>query len=420
MTAVGNHNKMNVLESIRYPHSIGVFYTAVTQFLGFYNYGDEYKVMGLSSYGNPIYLDELRKIIYPTNDGFFKLDGKYFKHFTEGIAMQWDNGVPIIERLFTPEWEKLFGNARNIEAEMTQRYIDLAASAQKLTEEIVFHILNHLYEKTKMRNLCLAGGVAQNSVLNGKILSNTPFKNVYVPPCAHDGGTSIGCAFYLYHQILNNTRSFNMKNSFYGSGYDEPNITSLLDNKKINYSILNDELLFEKVSEKIINGGVVGWFQGRSEFGPRALGNRSILMDPRMKDAKEILNKKIKIREDFRPFAPSIIQESVSDYFIEDQLSPFMERVLKIRDDKKDIIPAVTHIDGTGRLQTVDKSQYPRFHGLISKFNEATGVPILLNTSFNENEPIVDSPTEALDCYLRTKMDMLVIENIIIERSSDE
>ena len=420
MTGVGNDNNMKILDSIRYPYSIGVFYTAVTQFLGFNNYGDEYKLMGLSSYGNPIYLNDFRKIIYTTNDGFFKLNRKYFKHFTNGIAMQWDDGLPMINSIFTSQWKKLFGNPRDPKEKITQRHIDLASSAQKLTEEIVFHILNHLYKKTNLKNLCIAGGVAQNSVLNGKILSNTPFENLYVSPCAHDGGTSIGAAFYLYHQIFKNKRSFNMQHSFYGVRYDEPNIINILNDRKIDYVILNDDLLFDKVSKKIIDGGVVGWFQGKSEFGPRALGNRSILMDPRRNDAKEILNKKIKIREDFRPFAPSIIKEFVSDYFVENQLSPFMERVLNIKDEKKHIIPAVTHIDGTGRLQTVDKIQHSRFHSLISKFYELTGIPILLNTSFNENEPIVNTPAEALDCYLRTKMDMLVIENVIIERSTNE
>jgi carbamoyltransferase len=416
MTGVGSSNKFQILKEVNYPHSLGLFYTAVTQFLGFYNFGDEYKVMGLAPYGKPKYQMDLEKMVELTDDGLFKLNKKYFKHFKEGVAMHWDGGSPTIEALFTKEWENLFGRPRTKGDTLEKWHIDLASSMQKITEKVVFHILNHLQKETSCENICITGGVAQNSVLNGRILENTKFSSIYIPSAGNDAGTSIGSALYLYNQLLGNERMPEIISAYFGSRFDHEEIIRILDQEKIQYRILSDEHLFESVSEKILNGGVVGWFQGRSEFGPRALGNRSILVDPRRRDAKELLNEKIKMRESFRPFAPSILKEAVSEYFVQDGLVPFMGQVFDIRKEKHAEIPAVTHIDGTGRLQSVDRHVSPRFHQLISKFAEKTGVPILLNTSFNENEPIVNKPEEALNCFLRTKMDMLVIENIIIER----
>ena len=416
MTAVGSGNKFKVLKEVNYPHSLGVFYTAVTQFLGFPNYGDEYKVMGLAPYGKPKYLKELEQILKLSDDGFFKLNKKYFKHFKEGVAMDWEGGSPTIESLFTKDWEDLFGKSREKGAKLEQWHIDLATSAQKFTEKVIFHLLNHLHQETGSENICITGGVAQNSVANGRILENTPFKNIYVPSAGHDAGTSIGSAFYLYNQLLGNSRMPEITSAYFGSKFNHEEIIKVLDKEGVSYTILSDDDLFERVSDKLVNGGVVGWFQGRAEFGPRALGNRSILVDPRRKDAKDLLNEKIKRRESFRPFAPSILKEAVGEYFIQHDAVPFMEKVFDIKKEKYEQIPAVTHVDGTGRLQSVDKDVSPRYHKLISKFAEKTGVPILLNTSFNENEPIVNKPEEALACFLRTKMDMLVMENIIIER----
>ena len=416
MTALGNENKFKVLNQLNYPHSLGVFYTAVTQFLGFMNYGDEYKVMGLSSYGKPIYFDLFNKIIFKTSNGLFKLNKHYFKHFKGGIDMQWLDTTPVVSALYTDKWFQLFGLSRNKNQSIEQQHRDLAASAQKVVEDIVFHMLNHLHQNVNCNNLCITGGVGQNSVLNGKILNNTNFNNLYVPSAAHDAGTSIGSSLYLYNYILGKKRkkSINTASFGYKSSHDE--ILEVLIKNKIKYELLNDENLFNEVTDMLIEGAVVGWFQGRAEFGPRALGNRSILVDPRRNDVKDLLNKKIKRRESFRPFAPSILKEKVFDYFNVNAEVPFMEMVLKINSEKTHEIPAVTHVDGTGRLQTVDHISSPRYHKLISRFFDKTGVPILLNTSFNENEPIVNKPEDALNCFLRTKMDVLVLENFIIKR----
>ena len=277
-------------------------------------------------------------------------------------------------------------------------------------------MLNHLQKKTGCENICITGGVAQNSVVNGKILRNTPFKKIYVPSAGHDAGTSIGSALYLYNHILSNDRKEEIKTAYFGRKSDNNEVIDCLEKQGVKYEKADDDILFDRVSDKLVNGGVIGWFQGRAEFGPRALGHRSIIVDPRRKDAKDLLNEKIKRRESFRPFAPSILKEEVSDYFIQNESVPFMEKVFDVKKEKRAEIPAVTHVDGTGRLQSVDKQVSPRYYKLISRFAEKTGVPILLNTSFNENEPIVNKPEEALDCFLRTKMDMLVMENVIIER----
>ncbi len=416
MTAIGNGNTIKVLDSVDYPHSLGVFYTTVTQFLGFPKYGDEYKVMGLAPYGKAKYLKELTKILHKTDDGFFTLNKKYFKHFKKGIAMDWKNGQPTIDSLFTCEWEKLFFTARKKGDTLEQFHIDLATSTQSFTEELLFFMLNNLYKKTGLENICITGGVAQNSVANGKILKNTPFKDMYIPSASHDAGTSIGSALYLYNHILNESRLPEIKTAYLGRESDNEEIISCIEKIGLKYESVDDDELFERVTDKLINGGVVGWFQGRAEFGPRALGHRSIIVDPRRNDAKDLLNKKIKKRESFRPFAPSILEEFVGDYFSETDNVPFMEKVYNIKKEKRMQIPAVTHVDGTGRLQTVNKEISPKYHRLISEFHKKSGVPILLNTSFNENEPIVNKVEEALDCFLRTKMDMLVMENIIVER----
>ena len=416
MTAIGKGNKFKVLDSVIYPHSLGIFYTGVTQFLGFLNYGDEYKVMGLAPYGEVKYLEELSQILELTEDGFFTLNKRYFKHFKDGVEMNWENGSPFIETLFTSAWHELFFGTRKKGEKLEQWHIDLAASTQKFTENVIFHMLTSLHAKTGLDNICITGGVAQNSVANGKIIENTPFKNIYIPSAGHDAGTCIGSALFLYNQLLDKDRLAEIKTAYFGKKATKEEIISCLDKQGVSYTIFSDEQLFEKVANKLFNGGVIGWFQGRAEFGPRALGNRSILVDPRRTDAKDLLNEKIKRRESFRPFAPSILKEAVKDYFVQNDAVPFMEKVFDIKKEKQNEIPAVTHVDGTGRLQTVDKTTSPRYHKLISKFAEKSGVPILLNTSFNENEPIVNKPEEALDCFLRTKMDMLVMENIIIER----
>jgi carbamoyltransferase len=416
MRAVGQGNKIKVLDSVSYPHSLGVFYTAFTQLLGFPHFGDEYKVMGLAPYGRPKYVEEVRRAIILKPNGLFELNPKFFRHFKEGVEISWEGGNPNIGILYSDYMTSVFGNTREKDAKLTEFHHDLAASVQKVCEEVVFYMLKDLYDKTKLDSVCITGGVAQNSVCNGKITSFTPFKNVFVPPAGHDAGTSIGSALYLQHQTLNMPRGIFKNQAYTGAQYDDKTIAHFLTERNIPFEIISDESLYDAVTDCLIEGGVVGWFQGRAEFGPRALGNRSILVDPRRADAKEILNLKIKRRESFRPFAPSILAEHVSDYFEITDSVPFMEKVFPIKKEKQHEIPAVTHVDGTGRLQTVSETDNPRYYRLIHRFYEKTQVPILVNTSFNENEPIVNSPEHALDCYLRTKMDMLVLGNIMIQR----
>jgi len=416
MTAIGCGNKIHVLDSVDFPHSLGIFYTAFTQLLGFPNYGDEYKVMGMAPYGEAKYVDKLEKVIQLTENGLFNLNLKYFRKGTEGVISYNEDHIPIVEPMFNQEMINLFGAARKKEEPLTQYHRDLAASVQKITQQTVFHILENLQKRTGLKNLCLAGGVAQNSVANGKIKSNTSFKNIYIPPAGHDAGNAMGAALFVYNQLLNKQRMPAMMSAYTGSHFSNDQIKTFLTSQDIKYDQFEDEVLFDKITDCLMNGGVVGWFTGKSEFGPRALGARSILADPRRSDAKEILNLKIKRRESFRPFAPSILREYVGDYFECTDEVPFMEKVFLVKESKRKEIPAVTHVDGSGRLQTVDKNISPRYYQLIEMFRKKTGVPVLLNTSFNENEPIVNSPEEALNCYLRTEMDMLVLENILISK----
>lgn len=416
MLGVGNGITIRELEKVIYPHSIGIFYTSLTQYLGFPHYGDEYKVMGLAPYGEAKYIDKLKKVLKLIPGGLFELNLKYFKHAKEGVSMSWEGGIPHIERIFSDSLEDLLGPARKEKEELLQYHKDLSASVQKYTEEIIFHLLNRLYTITGKENLCVAGGVAQNSVANGKMMLNSPFKNIYIPAAGHDAGTAHGAALSVFHEVARGKRMPASYNAYTGSHFSNDEIEGILKEKKITYTLHSNEDLVELVSEHLKNGAVVGWFQGRAEFGPRALGHRSILADPRRSDAKELLNEKIKRRESFRPFAPSILEEYVEEYFELNDKVPFMEKVFPIRKEKQAEIPAVTHVDGTGRLQTVSKGD--KYYDLIERFRQKTGTPILLNTSFNENEPIVNTPTEALDCYLRTKMDVLVLENCLIERKS--
>ena len=418
MIGKGKGNKIEVFESVDFPHSVGIFYTAFTQLLGFPHYGDEYKVMGLAPYGEPKYVDQLRKVIKFTDDGLFELDLKYFRSAKSGIISYGQDHMPKVAPLFTGNMEQEFGKARKKDEQLSQYHKDLAASVQRITELLIFHILTHLQKKTGLENVCIAGGVAQNSVANGKITRNTPFKHVYVPSAGHDAGISMGAAMYVYNQVLNQARAEPIWSAYTGSKFTNEEIETYLKSRNINYERYPDDVLYEKVANRLADAGVIGWFNGRAEFGPRALGARSIIADPRRKDAKDLLNAKIKRRESFRPFAPSILKEYVTEYFEVNDEVPFMEKVFPIKKEKQDSIPAVTHADGTGRLQTVDKQVTPRYYALIEAFRKRTGVPILLNTSFNENEPIVNSPKDALECFLRTNMDMLVLENCVIERKN--
>lgn len=416
MTAIGSGNRLDVIDSVDFPHSIGLFYTAFTQLLGFPHYGDEYKVMGMAPYGKPVFANEVSRIIQLKDNGLFSLDLDYFRKGTEGIISYDENFSPVVAPLFSKKLSLVFGPERMKGEPLEQKHKDLAASVQHVTEQALFHMMDHLHQKTKCDDLCVAGGVAQNSVANGKIKQHTPFKRIYIPSAGHDAGISMGAAQYTYYQKNPEAKRFYIRNAYLGGQYTNDEIRKYLDEKHYAFDTLDDDALYAKVCDALMNGGVIGWFAGRAEFGPRALGGRSILADPRRPDARQILNEKIKRRESFRPFAPSILKEFVSAYFEQDDEVPFMEKVFRIREEKRSLLPAVTHVDGTGRLQTVDKEISPRYYQLIETFYARTGIPVLLNTSFNENEPIVNAPEEAVNCFLRTDMDMLVMENVVMEK----
>jgi len=416
MWGTGDGNSIDVLGRVEYPHSAGIVYTATTQFLAFPHYGDEGKVMGLAPYGTPRYLEEFRDIIQTEEDGQFRLNLDYFRHHTEGVEMSWDDGSPVIGRIFSSKYTNLFGPAREQGSPLTDRDRDIAASLQARLEEVAFHILNHLHEETGLTDLGLAGGVAYNSVMNGKILLNTKFKRVYVQPAAGDSGTAVGVCYQIYNDVLNRPRGFVMDGPYTGPEFSDEEIRFELERAGVQYGQFDDAQLMKRAATDIAAGAVVGWFQGRMEFGPRALGNRSIVVDPRRADMKDILNDRIKKREPFRPFAPSILEERVGDYFEQTHPAPTMLMVYQIKPERRAEIPAVTHVDGSGRLQTVTRELNPRYYDLISEFDKLTGVPVVLNTSFNENEPIVCTPRHAIECFLKTRMDVLYLGNYGVRR----
>ncbi|MGR8934166.1 MAG: carbamoyltransferase family protein [Gammaproteobacteria bacterium] len=421
---LGDGGALAVDGKIYFPHSLGIFYQALTQFLGFPHYGDEYKIMGLAPYGEPSYLAQMRDIVRLQEDGGFVLNLAYFRHHREKIAYQWENGSPEVGTLFTAELERLLGPKRTPQAPLTQRHRDIARSVQAMYEEAFFHLLNRLYEHYRLDTLTLAGGCAMNSVANGKICLQTPFRRVYVQSAAGDAGGAIGAAYAVWHK-LGGERKFVMDHAYWGPAADAAEIAALLTARRTEMAeqgcavehCADEDGLLQRTAEAIAVGKVVGWFQGRMEWGPRALGSRSILGDPRRADMKDILNSKIKRRESFRPFAPSILREAVGDWFEQDGDVPFMMQVFQIRPERRAAIPAVTHVDGSGRLQTVSLAANPRYYRLIEAFHKLTGVPMLLNTSFNENEPVVCRPQEALECFLRTHMDVLVLGDYFICRA---
>ena len=423
---VGRGGRIEAPERIFFPHSLGIFYQALTQFLGFPHYGDEYKVMGLASYGEPIWLDHMSRIVRLEPGGRFSLDLGYFRHHRERIAFAWEKGSPVFGDLFTPALEKLLGPRRRPGQPLSQFHRDIARSVQAMYEEAFFHLLRHLHGVHGIDNLALAGGCAMNSVANGKVFRESQFRNVYVQPAAGDAGGAIGAALSVWRRLRPDGARFRMAHAYWGPEFGDAEIGRILEASanplaegRCRVWQAHDEAgLLDLAASRLVDGKVVGWFQGRMEWGPRALGNRSILGDPRRPDMKEILNLKIKRRESFRPFAPSILREAVLDWFEEDDDVPFMMQVHQGRSEKRALVPAVTHVDGSGRLQTVTEDGNPRYYRLIRAFSGKTGVPMLLNTSFNENEPIVCRPEQALDCFLRTRMDLLVMGNWIIERRS--
>jgi carbamoyltransferase len=415
VTACGEGRKITKIDEVFYPHSLGFLYNALTIYLGFPNYGDEYKVMGLAPYGEPEFIDELRRMVYP-KARTFELNLDYFTHVQNGISMSWEAGNPKVDPFHSELLEERFGPPRRPNEELTPKHENMAASLQCVTEEIIFHVLNRLHEESPNENIVLVGGCAMNSVANGKVTRETPFRQVYVPVGAADNGTAIGAAFHVWHQKLGKPRSFRLDHAYWGCGVDASECRAAAARAGLEPRPMDEDALLDHVVNAICDGKVVGWFQDRMEFGARALGSRSLLADPRRADMRELINLKIKFREKFRPFAPSVLEERVGEYFAVDEPSPFMERVLPIRPEKQAEIPAVTHVDGSGRLQTVSRKTSPLYWKLIERFRQRTGVPMLLNTSLNENEPIVRTPQEAVSCFQRTAMDMLVLGNLVIER----
>ena len=424
--AAGRGSSLDAIGRTYFPHSLGVVYLAVTQYLGFLKFGDEFKVMGLAPYGQPDFVKELRTLLRLMPGGDFELDLDFFQHWSGGAGMTWDDGEPMLDRVFSGRLEQLLGPARRPDEPLTARHEAIAASLQVVFEEAAFHVLRGLHDATRLSRLCMAGGCAMNSVANGKIREQTPFTEVYIQPAAGDNGTALGAAYYVWNQILRQPRRFVMSHGYWGPSFENGSIHAALESRAAEMRQLGCELrtiddeqaLCDWTADRIADGEIVGWFQGRMEWGARALGNRSILADPRRADMREIINTKIKFREKFRPFAPSVLAEAHGRFFAGSVPDPFMIQVYPVQGDKRAVIPAVTHVDGSGRLQTVDRDGNPRYWALIRAFERRTGVPILLNTSFNENEPIVHQPAEALDCFLRTRMDVLVLGNHVVTKRS--
>lgn len=424
-TFLCKNSKIQSLKKVYFPHSLGILYQSITQFLGFKNYGDEYKVMGLASYGEPKYLQKFENLITYDEKNYFSLNLDFFTHHkNSNFNYNFSEGIPKFPNLYSDKMIELLGNDRNVNEEIKKIHMDIACSLQKCFENIIFSILNKLYVNFNIENLCLAGGCALNSKLNGLIKKNTKFKNIFIQPNAGDAGGSMGSALYfLKNNKKSNSKYFlnEINKCYLGSEYSNNFIEKNLINKneklrQFNVKKLNDQNLYADVAKKISSNQIIGWFKGRCEWGPRALGNRSILADARNPKIKDILNVKIKLRETFRPFAPAVLEEFSDTYFELSYPSPFMLNVVNAKQLAKDQVPSVVHVDNTCRVQTVSKNDNYHFYNLIQQFYKITGVPIVLNTSFNENEPIVLTPDHAFNCFERTAMDCLVLENWIISR----
>jgi carbamoyltransferase len=418
----GSGTALSLDGRILFPHSLGVFYQAMTQYLGFPHYGDEYKLMGLAAHGGPSRRAAVQRLLTLRNDGGFALDLSYFRHHTDDISYEWPGGAPAFGALYSPALVDALGPPRAPDDPIEERHRDLAWATQAVYEDAFFHLLQSLQRRHRHAALALAGGCAYNSVANGKIVDRTGFAQLYVQPAAGDAGGALGAAYAVWHR--HGARAAAMRHAYWGPSFSDAELGTMLGERRAIIAAagctlrrFDDETeLVNAAARAIADGLVVGWFDGRMEWGPRALGNRSILADPRRADIREMLNAKIKRREAFRPFAPSMLREAVADWFERDVEAPFMLEVVPIRRERRDKIPAVTHVDGTGRLQTVARAANPRFHALIEAFRKLTGVPMVLNTSFNENEPVVCRPEEALDCFLRTEMDALALGNYWLQR----
>jgi carbamoyltransferase len=432
---IGRGTDIKLLKEIHFPHSLGLLYSAFTAFLGFEVNEGEYKVMGMASFGTPRYMDKVYKLIRVGSDGSFELNMDYFSfHYHT-------------EKTFNRKFEELFGSPRDPKAHFftsasgypsyfgvrpadyaelgirNQHYADIAASIQAVTEEVMLKMAHQAHRETGLKRLCMAGGVALNSRANGRILRETPFEEIYIHPSAGDGGGAIGAALFAYHMVLGRPRKFILEHAYWGEEHRPHEIEQFLKENAISYQRFDDdEKLLKRTVDRLQEGKVIGWFQGRFEWGPRALGNRSILADPRRPDMKDIVNSKIKFREPYRPFAPSVLVDRTSEFF--DLPEParhyparFMLYVVNVKEKQRDVIPAITHVDGTARLQTVDRATAPRYYRLIERFGEATGVPVILNTSFNlKGEPIVNTPREAFRTFSISEMDLLVLDQFLVEK----
>ena len=421
--ARGERGRLEVIDRVFFPHSLGLLYLAITQYLGFKKYGDEYKVMGLAPYGSPTHVEALSKLLTLEPEGGFSLSLEYFRHWTGEITMSWDSGEPNVPDVYSERLIDLLGPARRQDESVSGAHENLAASVQRVFEEAAFHVLRGAHARVPADALCLAGGCAMNSVANGKIRQHTPFKHVFIQPAAGDNGTALGSALEAWHAGGRRALDPRMEHSYWGTEYDADAIAQVIRDSQVveqgrcTWNTIGDEgALCAATAAHLADGLIVGWFQGRMEWGARALGNRSILADPRRRDMRDIINQKIKFRERFRPFAPSILAEAIDEYFVDAVHDPFMIQVYPVRPEKRDVIPAVTHVDGSGRLQSVSQASNARYWSLLRAFQQKTGVPVLLNTSFNENEPIVERPEQALDCFLRTDMDVLVMGPHILRK----
>ncbi len=415
MLASGKGGDVEILDQVRFPHSLGILYTMVTQFLGFNRYGDEGKVMGLAALGEPVYADRFRQIVHLLPDGLFELDPSYFTHPVYGVDMIWEDRVPYMEDLFSERMIEVFGRPRSRYAELTVRDRDLAASVQRVLEESLLHVLTRLRELVPdVENLCLAGGVSLNCVANHRLRESGLFNRIYVPPAPNDSGTAVGAALAVSREIQPEARPPAWTNAQLGPNFSSEEVERALEGSGFSYARSSN--IHDEVAELIEGGKVVGWCRGRMEFGPRALGGRSILADPRRADMREIINTRVKFREAFRPFAASVMAEHQTEYFATDQDSLFMTFAVPVLEEKREELAAVVHANGTCRFQTVQAESSPDFHRLIDAFYKRTGVPMVLNTSFNENEPIVCTPNDAIDCFAAAKIDALALGDYIVRR----
>jgi carbamoyltransferase len=407
---VGEGSSFRKLDDIGFPHSIGMVYGSITEYLGFRFSSDEGKVMGLAPYGDPDrYIGEFRKIIRLEPNGRFSLDMRYFDYHVYGRG-HW----------FSDHFVEVFGPPRQRGQPIEKRHEDVAAALQRATEEVGLHMANHLHSATGKRNLCIAGGVGLNSVMNGKMLELSPFKSIFIQPAASDAGTALGAALVVHSKVLGLPRPAPMRHAYWGPGFTDQQIEDVLRTygQRLTYRRVEDPARLG--AETVAQGKILGWFQGRMEFGPRALGNRSILADPRGMDTKDVLNARVKHRESFRPFAPSVLEERTGEYFSSDHVSPYMILVYDVLPEKRPLVPAITHVDGTGRVQTVGRETNPLYWRLIKQFEDITGVGLVLNTSFNVmGQPIVCRPEQAIDCFLSTGIDRLIIGSFVVDKAAD-